>query len=518
MRTAAISLLATAATLWSGCGETMRDSRNRFAAKSGQSDSAFARFDVQSPIAAGALHSSEGEFLPAAAFADNGAKELPPRLQKPGSVQIRSRDPMTLRQILERLADMTGIPHAAYYGPESSPENSASVGPAVNGSEGKRVMRPNLRGSLPEILDEVARHFEFDWKFAGERVELNEFAVRTYLLATLPTATRHSSNIGSATSSASIDLTSEIKSTLESLAGPESIVNFGGGTGLITIVARESRHGRIARYIEGLNKSLSRQIAFDVTVLTVSLARSENYGLDLGLAIDQGGDSFAWSGSRGASGGSGTVNIGIARDGFKLEAMVDALNKIGDVAIETRSGTTVSNNGIAPVQVVREISFAEKIETVKDSGGNVQTSIAPGKLVTGFEMQLLPRILNSRELLVKFTVRISDLNRIAEFTSDRQSIQLPEVSTVSFEQQAILRNGHTLVLAGFERERTMLSNSGFLGTGLSILGGRTGAEKERVATVLTIRPRILQGGTSHHSGSISASGTGNYSELEQVRQ
>ena len=515
MRTAAVSLLASAAILLSGCGETMRAGQSRFAEKSGQSDSALARFARQSPIATGALRSSESKFLPAVAVADNGADDLPPRLRKPGAVRIRSRDPMTIRQILDRLADITGIPHAARFGPGLLPKIPPAAEPSEGGGASKAFMRPSLAGALPEVLDEVARHFEFDWKFTGERIEFSEFAMRTYLLATLPSATQHTSNVGSASSSASVDLTSEIKSTVESLAGPESIVNFGEGTGRITVVARSREHGRIARYIDGLNNSLSRQIAFDVTVLTVSLARSENYGLDLGLAIDQGGESFTWSGARGASGGSGTVSIGIARDGFKFEAMVDALNRIGDVAVETRSGTTISNNGIAPVQVVREISYAEKIQTVQDSGGNVQTSIAPGKLVTGFEMHLLPRILNSRELLVKFTVRISDLNRIAEFTSDRQSIQLPEVSTVSFEQQAILSNGHTLVLAGFERERTTLSSSGFLGSGIGILGGRTGAEKERVATVLTIRPRILSGGMAHLTEPRPESDGGSDSATEQ---
>ena len=496
-RASALTLLAAAASILAGCGESILASRASIATKSGRAEAALSRLSPKAPVPAGGIHASKEKFLPATAMEDKGAGDLPRRLLKQDAIRIRSRDPMDLRQILRSLADATGIPHAAYYGPNNSRNMLESESRAAGGARVAIVMRPRLKGSLPTVLDEIARHFGFDWKYSDGRIEFSEYSMRTYMLATLPTAAKHSAIVGTASSTAAIDLMEEIESAIESLAGPDSIVNFGEGTGQITLVARRGGHERVARYVDDLNKSLGRQISFDVTVLTVSLSRSENYGLDLGAAIDRGAGSFSLSGVGGASAGSGTVNIGFARDGFKLEAMVEALNRIGDVAVETRSGTTISNNGIAPVQVAREISFAENIQTVQDASGNVQKSIAPGKLVTGFEMHLLPRILNSREVLVKFTVRISDLNRIAEFTSDGQSIQLPEVSTISFEQQAILSNGQTLVLAGFERERTMLSGSGFPRAGIGFLGGRTGAEKERVATVLTIRPRIISGGAPY---------------------
>ena len=106
-------------------------------------------------------------------------------------------------------------------------------------------------------------------------------------------------------------------------------------------------------------------------------------------------------------------------------------------------------------------------------------------------MQLLPRILASNNILLRYSIRLSDLNDLAEFTSDRQTIQLPKLSTTSFEQQAILGDNETLVLMGFERDRNALEQPG--GNPFALLfGGQSGADSERVSTVLTIRPRIVR--------------------------
>ncbi len=55
----------------------------------------------------------------------------------------------------------------------------------------------------------------------------------------------------------------------------------------------------------------------------------------------------------------------------------------------------------------------------------------------------------------------------------------------------MIQNGQTLILAGFERERTQVSRSGTGNANLPLLGGGRNATREKVATVLMITPRIL---------------------------
>jgi len=106
-------------------------------------------------------------------------------------------------------------------------------------------------------------------------------------------------------------------------------------------------------------------------------------------------------------------------------------------------------------------------------------------------MFLLPRVLNTAEVMVEYSIELSDLNALETFGSAESAVQLPEVSRTSLSQQAILENGQTLVLAGFERRRvsTTRSKPGPVArlTGL----GRDEATVDRVAQVIMITPRII---------------------------
>ena len=150
---------------------------------------------------------------------------------------------------------------------------------------------------------------------------------------------------------------------------------------------------------------------------------------------------------------------------------------------------TAANNRMVPIQVVSETAYARKVEAVPGQQGETRTSIEPGTLTTGFEMNLLPRIQSNGSILLSYGIRLSDLNDLAEFTSDRQTIQLPRVSTTSFEQQAVVADKQTLVLMGFERDRRSRdrSDSGML----PFFGSRAASTSERISTVLMIRPTIL---------------------------
>ncbi|MCY4099733.1 MAG: hypothetical protein OXF46_02315, partial [Rhodobacteraceae bacterium] len=187
------------------------------------------------------------------------------------------------------------------------------------------------------------------------------------------------------------------------------------------------------------------------------------------------------------TGATTLANVGLLSGDFSVDSFLSLLNRRGKVVVETRAGATTSNNRMVPIQVIREIAFAKTVESVADENGINLTRITPGQLATGFEMTLLPRVLNNLEILLHYNIRISDLNDLKEFTSNDQTIQLPNVATTEFEQQAILGNGETLVLAGFERER--LTSNHKKG---SFFSNQAVTESQKIATVILIRPRLLK--------------------------
>ena len=421
------------------------------------------------------------------------ANGIPPEFKSPNAIYLAGPVELNLKELLRRLTEITSITHSVSKGDPDSIQQKAMIGRISTDMDAGPLVKPNFHGSLPEILDQLAAEFDMDWQYENGKILFREFISREYRISALPLESSVSNKVGSANSSASVDFMPEIHATLELLAGPEAKVSFGTGTGIAVITARPTGHDRIESYIHNLNIALGRQVAFDVNVLTVNLSRSESSGTGFELLAKNGrGNQISWTQDHALVGASSTVNVGMISGEFSLDAMVTALKREGEVTVETRAGATTSNNSMVPIQVVREIAYAKSVESVVGELGDVSTAIEPGTLITGFEMHLLPRVLDDSQILLRYSVRLSDLEELAEFASDRQSIQLPRVATTSFEQQAILMDGQTLVLAGFERDRRANNKSGE-GSGFlaALFGAKRGSSSERVSTILTIRPRIL---------------------------
>ncbi len=422
-----------------------------------------------------------------------------------GEISLRSTAPLGLPQILNRLSDLSGLQFLILAGPEGrvvAPDGTARAGagsgsitaqptpaPLTGGLDAR--YRPDHRGALPELLDEIAARYGLSWRYDGRSVILRQFTVRTHRVAVLPSRTEYSATVGTAGTSGTIDLPDEIHSAVRSLAGLDAIVSFGRASGQFTIIARPENQRSVANYIRELNGFLGRQVAFDVNVLTVALSEEESAGVDVDLfAGRKGGDSIRWTGKHGISGATGTVNVGVLSGDVDLKAFIGALGQRGRVSVETRTGATTSNNRLVPMQVVSETAYAKRVASVEGPEGTARTTIEPGTLTTGFELHLLPRIVLGGNILLRYSISLSDLNELVEFTSDRQTIQLPRVSTTSFEQQAIIGDNQTLVLMGFERNRRSHDRSAS-GSFPALFGGRVAAASDRMATVLMIRPRIL---------------------------
>ena len=442
--------------------------------------------------------------VPVAAGADAGsvARALPPELQELGPIRLASRQRLGLAEILARLSAVSDLPILLLGGSEG--RVLAAVGPgsvpgllqaerptgelAAAGLEAR--MRPDFRHNLPDILDRLADRYGLAWEFDGNSVVFRQFVTRQYRVAAMPVRTEFAGQVGQVGSAGSVDLAAEIDHAMRSIAGTDATISYGKASGHVIVTARPHKQREIASYLDGLNAFLGRQVAFDVNVLTITRSRTLGRGLEVELfAGSEEGDSLRWTGRHGPVGATGTVNVGVLSGDVDLELFVARLDRLGHVSVETRTGVTAANNRMVPIQVVSETAYARKVEAVPGQQGETRTSIEPGTLTTGFEMNLLPRIQSNGSILLSYSIRLSDLNDLAEFTSDRQTIQLPRVSTTSFEQQAVVADKQTLVLMGFERDRRSRdrSDSGML----PFFGSRAASTSERISTVLMIRPTIL---------------------------
>ena len=503
LRAAAPLLMAFALI---GCDGTLQRSQDTVASANARTAQLNNQFYSRPPLRAGGAQTSGANFVAPEIVELKASDRLPASAETSTSVVLISRDPLKLTDIAARLSEITKIQHSVELGPNGTKARAGSGAGADAGAgagaasgsasgtsrAGSLAIRPSLRGSLSSVLDKVASAFDVEWTYKDGRVVFRDYVTRQYQLSALPVTSSMGFGAVGTSSSSSLDMWEELDRGLRNVAGPDADVAIGQGTGILTVTALLADQERIRDYVSTMNQTLGQQIAFDVNVLTVTAQDSEGYGVDLqNLSFANSDATVEWSGGRDVAGSVGSVNVGIVSGDFNLDAAITALSTRDNVSVETRAGATTTNFQMIPVEVVEETAYVSEVEVTIDENGNPVQSLSTDTITTGFQMQLLPRVLNSKEILLRYSLDLSDLLAIETFESGDNIVQLPEVTRSKFEQQVILKNGQTLVLSGFERQRTETNREGVGSPTFLGLGGVAEGEIRRASNIVFITPRIL---------------------------
>lgn len=438
------------------------------------SDRAFGAMEAyrsRPSLRAGGAQVSDGVYVAPQRERNNASALLPSKLEQADAVVVVSRDALTLTQVAERLSVATGIDHMVASGP-------ASAAPS------DRVIVPNYTGKLSDVLNAVGAQYGVEWSYVDGRIVMREFVTRQYQIPIIP------SDSGST-------FWSEFTTAVDNIIDSNVVYTTSPSSGLLTVTARIDDHAEIREFVDEVTKSMTQQVAFDVNVVYVSLKDTDGASLDLNAALanlDNVTGDLTYSATGGLAETTSGMNFGMLTGDFSFEAAISALSSQGRVTIDTSTGVTTLNNRSVPVEVTESVSYIASVSSETDSDTGVTRLVPqPSTQDVGFTLELFPRIMNSEDIMVEFSLDLSELKSLESFGSGETQVQLPEVSSTTFSQQAILQNGTTLVVSGFERNRRNFTrNEGASAGGLFGVGGSKLMEQERVATVLMIRPRIIK--------------------------
>ena len=157
----------------------------------------------------------------------------------------------------------------------------------------------------------------------------------------------------------------------------------------------------------------------------------------------------------------------------------------------TSSSVTTLNSQPVPVQVARQTGYLQSISTTTTgTSGTTQTSLTPGTVTTGFNMNLVPAIYEDGRMLLQYAISISDLAGLTSVASNGQTIQVPEINTRNFLQRVGIKSGQTLILSGFERQSDTWNKSQMFKSTLT--GGGYTTNTTRDVIVIMITPVVLE--------------------------
>ncbi|MDP9196348.1 MAG: hypothetical protein M3O22_06260 [Pseudomonadota bacterium] len=457
---------------------------------------------------------------------------LPPAVEGPRAVALVSASPLPLKVIASQISMQTGIPVRLEDGadqpitPTAAPTVAGAL-PAVIGGPGEPLEQPGLpvayEGPLTGLLDQVASGFGTTWEFDGTAIVLRRYETRTFVVEALPSkqtiedglrADSQDSGSGGGTGTdeqAEADITQtatlamelkfwdEFSEALKTLLGNTGTYSISPSSGSVTVIATPGSMSRIAKFVEDENSRLARQVALNVQVYNVSLRDMDEFGLDLDIVFkaSSAAPTFGFGGTptgltSTALGELGATIVapvtGTAAKFTGSSAVVQALSQVGDVAQLAQIPMTVLNNSVGSRQFVVNQAYLREINVSTDEGVTT-TEVTPGNIQTGITFQAVPRILPDGRIMVQYSLALRELIELTDFQfgeDENQRIQLPETQARVYVQQAMMKSGSTLVLAGFENDQTRRSRQGFGHESNWLLGGGQETSDERDVMVIAI--------------------------------
>jgi type IVB pilus formation R64 PilN family outer membrane protein len=391
-------------------------------------------------------------------------------------------------------------------------------------------------GDLKGLLDMAAARFGVSWKYTQGAIEFLHVDTRTFQVNAVPGDSALSANVGNTSSNAGdggpspalgngsagtgaghhgnggsnaqsmavrsqLSVFSSLEKSVSAMLSPHGMVVSSAATGTLTVTDTPAILARIEKFIERENRTLSRQVMINVTVLAVSLADEDNYGLNWDLVYSDLLKRFGIRSTFGAGQNSTSFSAGILETANSRFAgsslMINALSTQGKVRKETSASVTTLNYQPVPVQVARQTAYLKSSQTTISANVGSSTSLTPGVVTSGFTMTLLPNLLDNGTVMLQFSTDISTLRRIntvsSTGTTGGSQIQTPEIDTRNFLQRVAMKSGQTLVVSGFEQMEGDVERQGTGSPSNFLLGGGAASRSNKEIIVILITPIAMPG-------------------------
>jgi len=415
-------------------------------------------------------------------------------------------------------ASVSGLPPPFIGGDPQGSANRASTSALSFDDSGMIRGISWVNKPLSGLLDLVTNRLGLGWKFEDNAAviyytdtqvfHLYAISGKTKLETTVKSGAQKSNTSSSDYSSFSSDgsvqetgmtfesdIIADIEKTLRTMITPGlGRLSVSASTGTVAVTDRPHVLRRVGAYLGAENKRITRQVLLNVKVLSVQINDSDAAGLNWNaiynavnyrLGLNAGFSAIPG----GASGSVGIVNPNNRWTGSEL--LIEALSQQGRVSTVSSPSVTTLNMKPAPILVGTQTTYLAQVTTTQvEGGGSSQQALTPGTLTTGFNMTLLPYLMQGTEMLLQYSINLSSLIDMKSAESGGNRIEMPEVDNRIFSQSVRLRSGQTLVLSGFDQTIHNARKRGIGDPSAWMLGGQGDRRLSRDVLVVLITPII----------------------------
>lgn len=395
----------------------------------------------------------------------------------------------------------------------------------------KIVPMMNYTGDIRGALDNLAIQADYAYTIEGNQIVWSDFVTKTMNVSFMPGTSAYTvgssgaqdSGRGQATAISTLNdsqkstfegstsIWNDLKASLDNLKSKEGTVSVSEATTTVMVHDHPSNVRAIENYVKQLNREMSRQVELKIKVLQMELNEDHQYGIDWELAQRALNTPFGLNGDLLAN--TSIVGTGVSQmtpttltigNAAGSHAIIKALGQQGKISIITEPTVTTLNNQTAEVRITKDTSYLEQSETSMATEGSSSNSITPGVVTEGFTLYVLPKI-EGRQIYLQISSAISVLQRIDTINNlgqtnvavdptstggqDIITIQIPSIAEKRFNMRSSVRDGQTLIIAGYKQLQDQTSSSSMFGS--TALGARASGQSN-IETILLITPTIIE--------------------------
>ena len=299
----------------------------------------------------------------------------------------------------------------------------------------------------------------------------------------------------------------------EALQGVETILSSSGQSpgvavasaslGDVTVTATPTVQRMVREYLRAIARQSQHNVMVGVRIYEVTLNNSTSIGGSLALAFKNAAQTLSASTSgvnllgalQNPANGLGSLSLIIpsgAATGTTpgalngTQAVLEALDAVGRTALVTSGSVVTANGQTGPIQTAHQIVYLASSSTTSTTNAGTTASLTPGTLTVGFTANFLPRILTRDRIMLSCQMRLSSLIAMNTVSSGGSTIETPETQTQSDAQSIVLKNGQTLVMAGFGQANQQQ------GSGVGLLSGYGQNSRSRTEFIVMIHVAEVQ--------------------------
>lgn len=362
-----------------------------------------------------------------------------------------------------------------------------------------------LRGVRITYFD--TRTFDV-WTF-GDVLEI-ESTVKSGLLTSTGSGDSGSSNSSGATgesgsnqstkSTYKTSLMTDIENDVRAMLSvqPPGRLSLSRSTGSLTVNDRPDVLNRIATYLKDTNRSITRQVLFNVKVYEVNFTDSDQTAINWSAVYQSISGKWGFGLSNTVAGisseaisATGSILDTSSSPWAGSKAVLQALSEQGRVSEVRSPSVTTLNLQPAPIQIGNVQSYVASSSTTTTASVGSSTALTPATITSGFNMMLLPKLLDKENMLLMITLSISSKPTFKDFESNQSKIQTTDYDTKNVAPKVRLRSGETLVLTGFDENSENANKSGVGSASFFGLGGGRKRATTHSSLVVLVTPIVL---------------------------